>query len=401
MPLSLQMPLPMGLMVAERRWSELIRDRNEAARSSGRWRSIRSLDSGSPATRITESAQPVVTFASNDYLGLTQHPAVIAAAADALTTYGAGSGAARLIVGSRPIHAELEHALSAWSGRDAALLFPTGFQANLGVIGALVAAAGRGPDAAVVYSDELNHASIIDGIRAARADAVVYRHADVDHLRELMADRRDRPALVITDAVFSMDGDLAPLDALDEVCASPGALLVVDEAHAVLGPPTPAGAVVVGTLSKAFGSVGGFVAADRAVIDLCVNTARSFIFTTAGAPADAAAALAAVRIVASAEGDALRSRLRDNIDVVRRGHPSPVVPVLLGSEERAVEVADALLCQGLLVPAIRPPTVAPGTCRLRVAVSAAHRTTDLVRLRDALADMGLDREMEQGRGHEQ
>ena len=401
MPLSLQMPLPMGLMVAERRWSELIRDRNEAARSSGRWRSIRSLDSGSPATRITESAQPVVTFASNDYLGLTQHPAVIAAAADALTTYGAGSGAARLIVGSRPIHAELEHALSAWSGRDAALLFPTGFQANLGVIGALVAAAGRGPDAAVVYSDELNHASIIDGIRAARADAVVYRHADVDHLRELMADRRDRPALVITDAVFSMDGDLAPLDALDEVCASPGALLVVDEAHAVLGPPTPAGAVVVGTLSKAFGSVGGFVAADRAVIDLCVNTARSFIFTTAGAPADAAAALAAVRIVASAEGDALRSRLRDNIDVVRRGHPSPVVPVLLGSEERAVEVADALLCQGLLVPAIRPPTVAPGTCRLRVAVSAAHRTTDLVRLRDTLAHMGLDREMEQGRGHEQ
>ena len=401
MPLSLQMPLPMGLMVAERRWSELIRDRNEAARSSGRWRSIRSLDSGSPATRITESAQPVVTFASNDYLGLTQHPAVIAAAADALTTYGAGSGAARLIVGSRPIHAELEHALSAWSGRDAALLFPTGFQANLGVIGALVAAAGRGPDAAVVYSDELNHASIIDGIRAARADAVVYRHADVDHLRELMADRRDRPALVITDAVFSMDGDLAPLDALDEVCASPGALLVVDEAHAVLGPPTPAGAVVVGTLSKAFGSVGGFVAADRAVIDLCVNTARSFIFTTAGAPADAAAALAAVRIVASAEGDALRSRLRDNIDVVRRGHPSPVVPVLLGSEERAVEVADALLCQGLLVPAIRPPTVAPGTCRLRVAVSAAHRTTDLVRLRDTLADMGLDREMERGRGNEQ
>ena len=395
------MPLPIPLMMAERRWAELIRDRNEAARSSGRWRSIRSLDSGSPATRITESAQPVVTFASNDYLGLTQHPAVIAAAVDALTTYGAGSGAARLIVGSRPIHAELEHALAAWSGRDAALLFPTGFQANLGVIGALVAAAGRGPDAAVVYSDELNHASIIDGIRAARADAVVYRHADVDHLRELMADRRDRPALVITDAVFSMDGDLAPLDALDEVCASPGALLVVDEAHAVLGPPTPAGAVVVGTLSKAFGSVGGFVAADRAVIDLCVNTARSFIFTTAGAPADAAAALAAVRIVASAEGDALRSRLRDNIDVVRRGHPSPVVPVLLGSEERAVEVADALLCQGLLVPAIRPPTVAPGTCRLRVAVSAAHRTTDLVRLRDTLAHMGLDREMEQGRGHEQ
>jgi len=352
------------------------------------------LESGSPTTTVTDGAQPVVTFASNDYLGLTQHPAVIAAASDALQRYGAGSGAARLIVGSRPVHAELEAALAEWVQRDAALLFPTGFQANLGVIGALVAASraatATGGAAAVVYSDELNHASIIDGIRAARAEVVVYRHADVDHLAELMADRRDRPGLVVTDAVFSMDGDIAPTTALAELCSATGALLVVDEAHAVLGPPAPAGAVVVGTLSKTIGSVGGFVAGDRDLVDLMVNTARSFIFTTAGAPADSAAAVAALRVIISTEGDALRAQLRSNIDVLRPSHPSPIVPVLLGSEDRAVQVAGELLARGLLVPAIRPPTVAPGTCRLRIAVSAAHRAEDLVRLRETLVEMGLD-----------
>ena len=375
-------------------WPEMIRARIDSAHESGRWRSIRTLESGSPTTTLTDGAQPVVTFASNDYLGLTQHPAVIAAASDALQRYGAGSGAARLIVGSRPVHAELEAALAEWVQRDAALLFPTGFQANLGVIGALVdasrAATAMGGAAAIVYSDELNHASIIDGIRAARAEVVVYRHADVDHLAELMADRRDRPGLVVTDAVFSMDGDIAPTTALAELCSATGALLVVDEAHAVLGPPAPAGAVVVGTLSKTIGSVGGFVAGDRDLVDLMVNTARSFIFTTAGAPADSAAAVAALRVITSTEGDALRAQLRSNIDVLRPSHPSPIVPVLLGSEDRAVQVAGELLARGLLVPAIRPPTVAPGTCRLRIAVSAAHRAEDLVRLRDTLVEMGLD-----------
>ena len=367
------------------RWDELVAARNETTRAAGRWRSIRSLRSGTPATSIVADDRHVVSFASNDYLGLSQHPAVVEAAASALATYGAGAGAARLIVGSRPVHDELEAALATRSRREAALLFPTGFQANLGVIGALVAAAPL----VVVYSDELNHASIIDGIRASRAQVQVYRHADVAHLAELLAAAPERPALVVTDSVFSMDGDLAPLAELTELCEATGALLVVDEAHAVLGPEAPPAAVVVGTLSKTLGAVGGYVAADRAVIDLCINTARSFIFTTAGAPADAAAALAALGVAGSGEGDALRARLREHVELLRPGHRSPIVPVVLGSEERAVQVADALVQRGLLVPAIRPPTVAPGTCRLRVALSAAHSTDEVLALRDALAELGV------------
>jgi len=200
---------------------------------------------------------------------------------------------------------------------------------------------------------------------------------------------RGAPALVVTDSVFSMDGDLAPVAELAELCDTTGALLVVDEAHAVLGPVAPRSAVVVGTLSKTLGAVGGYVAADRSVVELCINTARSFIFTTAGAPADAAAALAALEVLGSDEGERLRARLRANIELLRPGHPSPIVPVLLGSEERAVEVADALVQHGLLVPAIRPPTVAPGTCRLRVALSAAHTADEVVTLRDALVELGV------------
>jgi 7-keto-8-aminopelargonate synthetase-like enzyme len=193
----------------------------------------------------------------------------------------------------------------------------------------------------------------------------------------------------VTDSVFSMDGDTAPLDALAGLCADHDALLVVDEAHAVLAAPPPPGAVVVGTLSKTLGALGGFVAAETELVELCRNTARSFIFTTAGAPADAAAALAALRVLRTAEGRALVDRLRRNVELLAPGHDSPILPVVLGSEERAVEVSAALLERGLLVPAIRPPTVAPGTCRLRVAVSAAHTTEQLTELRDTLDELGV------------
>lgn len=366
-------------------WRDRIRARNDRTRAEGRWRTIRTLTTGTPATEITSTGRQVITFASNDYLGLTQHPAVIAAAHVALERYGAGSGAARLIVGGRPIHEDLELGLASWTEREAALLFPTGFQANLGTLGALA----RVAEGTVIYSDELNHASIIDGARNARAEVVVYRHGDTAHLTGLLDAHPGRPGLVVTDSVFSMDGDVAPLGELAELARHHDALLVVDEAHGVLGPHAPDAAVVVGTLSKSFGSVGGYVAADRDVIDLCINSARSFIFTTAGAPADAAAALESLRIMVSAEGEQLRARLRANVDLLRPGHPSPIVPVLLGSEQRAVEVSDALLARGLLVPAIRPPTVAPGTCRLRIALSAAHEPEDVVRLRDTLDELGV------------
>ncbi|CAB4905784.1 unannotated protein [freshwater metagenome] len=241
-----------------------------------------------------------------------------------------------------------------------------------------------------MYSDELNHASIIDGIRAARASVRVYRHCDVDHLDSLIAQHPESPAIVVTDAVFSMDGDLAPLDDLADLCAVTDALLLVDAAHVVLGPSIPSSAVIVGTLSKTFGSVGGFLAADQHLVDLCVNSARSFIFTTANSPAEVAAAHCALMICCSAEGAELRSQLRSNVDLLSPGHPSPILPVLLGSEERAMEVSHALLAQGLLVPAIRPPTVAAGTCRLRIAVSAAHQPSDLIRLGSALSELGVD-----------
>jgi 8-amino-7-oxononanoate synthase len=365
-------------------WSEWVAGRNDAIRARGQWRTLRDLTGGAPATHLAADGRDVVSFASNDYLGLSQHPGVRHAAADAIARYGTGTGASRLVVGSRPVHHELEDAIAAWKGTEAALLFPTGYMANLGVLTAL----GSEPGTRIV-SDELNHASIIDGARLARAQVSVFAHRDLDQLTTLLAGE-DR-AIVVCDTVFSMDGDEAPVPELAEICRRSGALLVLDEAHAVLGPPAPAGAdiVIVGTLSKTLGSLGGFVAGSAAVVELLRNTARSFIFTTAPAPADSAAALAALRILRSDEGDELRRRLRENIDLVRPGNPSPIVPVVVGEERAAVAASDALLERGLLVPAIRPPTVAPGTSRLRVALSAAHTREQVGSLVDALGQLGL------------
>jgi 8-amino-7-oxononanoate synthase len=366
-------------------WADRVADRLGEIRDGGRWRTVRSLDGGRPRTRVSATGAEIVSFASNDYLGLSQHPAVVAAAHAALDRYGTGAGAARLIVGGRPVHDELERALAAWKDTEAALLFSTGYQANVGVLGALAAAA----PGCVVHSDELNHASIIDGARLSRADVCVFPHRDVGALDAALDAHADRPQLVVSDEVFSMDGDLADVAGLADVCRAHGALLVLDVAHSVLASDAPADAVVVGTLSKALGSLGGFVAGPTDVIDLCRNAARSFIFTTATTPADAAAALAAVGVVASAEGDRLRATLRERIDLLAPGHPSPVVPVLLGPEAAAVEAAEALLADGLLVPAIRPPTVAPGTSRLRIAISAAHEPADVLRLANTLVALGL------------
>jgi 8-amino-7-oxononanoate synthase len=365
-------------------WQEWADREADAIRAAGQWRAPRDLDAAGPEGKLAPDDRPVVSFASNDYLGLTQHPAAIAAAQAAITRWGTGSASARLIVGSRPIHTELEAALAAWKHADAAVCFPTGFAANLGV---LTAFGGSGVH---IYSDELNHASIIDGSRLARADVSVYRHADPQHVDALLHDGDQARAIVVTDTVFSMDGDVAPVEDLVDVCARRGALLVLDEAHAVLGPdPRLDGvdALRVGTLSKTLGALGGFVAGPRPFTELLVNRARSYIFTTASTPADAAAALAAVEVVQSSEGNALRARLRAHIERVRPGHPSPIVPVVIGDERATLAAAQALLEQGLLVPAIRPPTVAPGTSRLRVALSAAHTDEQVDRLVMALASL--------------
>ena len=366
-------------------WRAQIERHNAEIRAQGRWRSIRALADGAAETRIAATGQAVVSFASNDYLGLSQHPALAAAAADAIHRFGTGTGASRLVVGARPIHAELERELADWKDAEAALLFPTGFAANVGLLAAL----GRFGELCIA-SDALNHASIIDGARLSRARLAVYEHGNLDQLAATLS--RSQRAVVVSDAVFSMDGDVADVDALAALCVRHAALLVLDEAHAVLGPKTPRlpglELLVVGTLSKTLGSLGGFVAGPHPYIDWLVNSARTFIFTTASPPGDAAAALAALRIVRSAEGAALEARLRANVARLRPGHPSPIVPIVLGEEARAVAISEALLARGLLVPAIRPPTVPLGSSRLRVALSAAHTPLQVDALARALAELG-------------
>jgi 8-amino-7-oxononanoate synthase len=325
----------------------------------------------------------MVSFASNDYLGLTTHPAMVAAAHEALDRWGTGAGASRLVVGSRPVHDALEAELAAWKGSEAALLFPTGYAANVGVLTTF------GVEGVRILSDELNHASIVDGARLARASVDVYRHNDLGHLESLL--REGGRCVVVTDSVFSMDGDCADVPALVELCDRWGALLVVDEAHDAFGSwgRLPDHVLRVGTLSKMLGSVGGFVAGPRALVELLVNRARPFIFSTALPPADAAAALAALRVVRSAEGEALRGRLRSFIERVRPGHPSPIVPVVLGEESAALAASAALLEEGIVVPAIRPPTVPVGTSRLRIALSAAHTDADIDHLLQAAKCAGF------------
>src|SRR5438067_994753 len=231
-------------------WSRWVADQCARISGAGQWRRPRDLDAAGPAGSLHDdgSTRPVISFASNDYLGLTQHPAVVRAAHSALDRWGAGSGAARLIVGSRPVHTELEGELAAWKGSDRALLFPTGFAANLGVLSTLATPGVR------VLSDELNHASIIDGCRLGRGDVHVYAHRDVGAVDRLLSDAGR--SIVVSDTVFSMDGDVAPVDELIAVCARRGALLVLDEAHAVLGPavevPDGVDVLRVGTLSKTF-----------------------------------------------------------------------------------------------------------------------------------------------------
>jgi len=367
-------------------WSSLVDARTERLHAEGRWRHPVTFDARGPEGVLTADGRKVVAFASNDYLGLSFHPAVVAAAHEALDLWGAGAGASRLVTGSRPCHDELEDALANWKGCERAVVFPTGFAANLGVLGAF------GQPGVRICSDELNHASIIDGCRLSQAEVAVYRHRDVDHLETLLG-QTTGPAIVVTDVVFSMDGDVAPVSDIAAACRRHGALLVLDEAHDVLGPDLAsdlAGTDVlrVGTLSKTLGSLGGFVAGARPFIHLLENRARSYIFTTAPTPADAAAARAALGVVCSPEGTRLRARLASHVERVAPGHPSPIVPIILGSDERATHASAALRDHGVWVPAIRPPTVPPGTARLRVTLSAAHTEDHIALLLEALRAIG-------------
>ena len=340
---------------------------------------------------ITVDGRQALLLCSNNYLGLANHPALRAAAAKAASDLGVGAGASRLISGSMRLHHELEERLAVFKGTEAALLFNSGYQANIGTIATLV-----GPNDAV-FSDELNHASIIDGCRLSRAQVHVYPHSDVEVLADLLARSSARRRLVVTDSIFSMDGDVAPLASICEVAERYGAMLMVDEAHAtgVLGPH--GGGVVeaqglqgrvtvqMGTLGKALGSFGAFVAARRPVIDLLINAARSFIYTTALPPPVVAAASAALAIV-EAEPDR-RRRLADNARSLHDGltrlrlqvspAPAHIMPVRIGDPHRAMALSEQLLAEGIFVQGIRPPTVPSGTARLRVTVMSTHTTRDI------------------------
>jgi 8-amino-7-oxononanoate synthase len=344
----------------------------------------------------------MLAFCSNDYLGLASHPALAVAAADAAVRDGSGASASRLVVGDLPAHRRLESALAAYLDRPAALTFPSGYQANIGVLTAL---AGRDD---LIVSDALNHASLVDGCRLSRARVAIYPHGDARAARRLLAaGARYRRRLLVTESLFSMDGDAAPLALLAEAAADTDTVLVVDEAHAfgVLGPGgrglcAAAGVapdVLIATLGKAVGAAGGFVAGSAPLRDLLVNRARTFIFTTALPPPVAAAAEAGLHLIAGPEGDSRRALLAERRQalgqalVSLRAVPAlpvgPIVPVVLGTEARALAAAAALNERGLFIPAIRPPTVPPGASRLRVTLSAAHAPADVARLVAALAEV--------------
>lgn len=352
---------------------------------------------------VESDGRRLLQCCSNDYLGLASHPMVTRAAAEAATAYGAGAGSARLVAGTTALHAALEDDLARLKGTEAALVFSSGYHANAGILPVL---AGDGD---VILSDGLNHASLIDGCRLSRAAVQVYRHADARHLEELLrAASRFRHRIIVTESVFAMDGDLAPLADITAAARRHDAWLVVDEAHAtgVFG-PTGGGLaeqldltgdvdVHLGTLSKALGSLGGFVAGSRTLIDWVLNAARTFVYTTALPPPVVAAARAATAVM-QAEPE-LRARLWSNAATLRAllegagftlaASASPILPVLVGDADAAVRLADALLDRGVLVPAIRPPTVPEGTARLRVTPMATHTDEDLATVAAAFVDAG-------------
>lgn len=357
----------------------------------------------SQGVRVRYDGRDFLNFSSNDYLNLAADPRLAAAASRAARRYGCGAGASALVSGYLPPHRALERALARWHGTESALVFSSGFAANLAVVSTLA-----GPEDSV-FSDALNHASLIDGCRLSRARVNIYRHADANHLDDLL--RRDgkqaRRRLIVSDSVFSMDGDLAPLPELIALAHRHDAQLILDEAHAtgVLGeggcglsanlvPEDAARVIKVGTLSKAIGSQGGFVCGSRTLIDWLVNRARAYIFSTALVTPAAAAARRAVAIVEAEPerrrhlldlAEFLRGRLRD-LGFPESGSRCQIVPVIVGKPQAAVALSRKLEQQGLLVPAIRPPSVPEGTARLRISLSSGHSREDVERLAAALRD---------------
>jgi len=369
--------------------------------ADGLKRRRRTLDAPcGPLARV--EGRDLISFCSNDYLGLANEPALIEAACAAARTWGVGSGASHLVSGHQTPHQALEQKLAAFTGFPRALLFSTGYMANLGIVPALV---GRGD---AIFADKLNHASLIDAVQLARADSQRYAHGDLAALERMLAASQAKRKLILTDAVFSMDGDLAPLPGLLELAERFDAWLVVDDAHGfgVLGAqgrgslvhfsiPAAQRIIYMGTLGKAAGGSGAFVAAHEAVIEWLLQRARSYIFTTGSSPIMACALAASLELIEN--GDARRAHLWQLAAQLQDGlagtrwqllpSPTAIQPVILGNNHEALHVANALYERGLWVPAIRPPTVPRGTARLRVSLTAAHSAGQVAQLIDALRDL--------------
>ncbi|MDH3443655.1 MAG: 8-amino-7-oxononanoate synthase [Deltaproteobacteria bacterium] len=352
----------------------------------GLYRKMRRVD-GEQGPALILDGREVINFSSNNYLGIANHPALREAAKAAIDRYGCGSGASRLISGNMNLHEELEAKIAEFKGTEAALVFNSGFQANTGIIPALVGQED------VVFSDSLNHASIIDGCRLARAKVVVYSHRDVDQLEQGLkqAPSRDRK-LIVTESLFSMDGDEAPLKEIAELAERYGAMVMVDEAHATgVYEPNGTGLVAklglgervlvqMGTLGKALGGFGAYVAGSKALRELLINRSRSFVFTTALPPAVMAMGIAALELVMN-EPERRRTlrdhcqRLRDgltNLGFALGNSESQILPLLVGDAGACMNLSETLLSRGVFAQGIRPPTVPPGTSRLRITVMATH-----------------------------
>ncbi len=382
-----------------------LNERFAAIREQGLYRELRRVDSPQ-APRIEIGGRALLNFSSNDYLGLANEPAIREAAIKAVEKFGAGTGASRLICGSLAPHHELEEALAEFKGVAAALTFSSGYAAAVGTIGALV---GKED---VVVIDKLVHASIVDGARLSGAKLRVFAHNDLNDLEKILKWAAEvhspqstvhsrKRVLIVTESVFSMDGDCAPLREMVELKNKYGAWLMADEAHATglygkhgRGLAEEAGVsgdieVQMGTLGKALGASGGYIAGSKTLIDFLVNRARSFIFSTAPVPAAAAAAMAGIRFVQSKNGEARRNVLWENVKTFHSQFAAPkfasaIIPVIIGDETKAVGVANTLLKRNIFVPAIRYPTVARGEARLRVTVTAAHSGAEVRELAAAI-----------------
>jgi 8-amino-7-oxononanoate synthase len=377
-----------------------IHERLDDLRERGLYRRMR-LVSGPQGPRVLLDGKPVLLLCSNNYLGLADHPRVREAAAEAAMRYGVGAGASRLVSGNMTVHRRLESELSDFKGSQACVLFGSGYLANAGIISTLA----REGD--VVLSDSLNHASIVDGCRLAKARTFIYEHCDVEHLEYGLREAAGRAALIVTDGVFSMDGDVAPLPEIVELARRYDARVMVDEAHGTgaLGPggrgAVAAAAledevdVIVGTLGKALGSYGAYVCCDADMAEYLVNTARTLIFSTALPPPAVAGALAALDLLRSAPQrvDKLQRNarvLRDALQAEGLGagdSETQIVPLVVGDASATVAACERALKKGVFAQAIRPPTVPDGTSRLRLAVMASHTGTELKQAAKALASV--------------